>query len=398
MDAKHSLGEPRVLISRDALLHNAALLRKTLGPQTKICAMIKADAYGHGADLVIDTLHNFSTDDLEGPMVDAFAVASIDEAALLPVTTLPLLIFRPVENCFLGRQKQRLEMAIRQGWVLTICTAAAAGDLARIAQTLQKRANVQIMIDTGMTRVGVLAEDFAELLGAVLAQPALRLAGLATHFAQSEEAHSTFTLTQFERFSHATDEPIRRLSSNVLRHVANTGAIFFHPQCHLDMVRPGIGLYGIDPTGRPSMQRPLAPVLKWTAPLVGIKAVKQGTGVGYAQSWHAPRDTRIGLVSIGYGDGYLRAMGNVAMMLVHGKTVPVVGRISMDLTTIDLGACPEAAIGDEVTVLDNNPLSPCSAYALAQWAGTIPYEIFTRIGSRIHRVAAEVEEPAPKRI
>ena len=397
MDAKHSLGEPRLLISRDALLHNTAYLRKLVGPSQKICAMIKADAYGHGADLVIDTLYNFSTDDLEGPVVDAFAVASIDEAALLPLTSLPLLIFRPVENCFLGRQKQRLEMAIRQGWILTVCSPAAAGDLARIAQTLQKRANVQIMVDTGMTRIGVLADDFEALLQSVQAQPALKLVGLATHFATAEDPQSTFTLIQLERFRAVTDPAAQRLGGRIFRHAANSGALFFRPETRFDMVRPGISIYGIDPTGKPSTQRPLAPVLKWTAPLIGIKDVKQGTGVGYAQTWRAPRDTRIGLVGIGYGDGYLRAMGNTAMMLLHGKALPVVGRVSMDLTTLDLGSCPEAAIGDEVTVLDNNPLSPCSVYALAQWAGTIPYEIFTRIGPRIHRVVAEVEEPAPKR-
>lgn len=397
MDAKHSLGEPRLLISRDALLHNAVFLRKTLGDDTKICAIIKADAYGHGADLVVDTLYNFSTDEVEGPVVDAFAVASIDEAALIPITPLPLYIFRPVENCYMGRQRQRLEMAIRQGWILTVCTAAAAGDVARIAQSLQKRASVQIMIDTGMTRSGVLVEEVNELVDAVNAHAALKLTGLCTHFADAEDPASPFTLRQIDRFRVATDELADKHKGKLLRHAANSGGIFFQPQSRFDMVRPGISLYGIDPTGNPSLDRPLVPALKWTAPLIAIKEVKKGTGVGYGQTWQAARDTRIGLVPVGYADGYLRAFGNSAMMLVHGKPMPVVGRVSMDLTTIDLGPWTQANVGDEVTLLDSDPLSPCSVYNLARWANTIPYEIFCRIGPRIHRVPAEVEEPEPRK-
>src|SRR5438874_2088029 len=138
MDARLSLGEPRVLISRAALLHNASIVRKAAGPGVKICAMIKADAYGHGAEIVADTLANFSTRRYEAPLVDALAVASIDEAERLPATILPIYIFRPVENCFLGRQRSRIEQAIRNGWILTICSSAAAGDVARIAASIGK--------------------------------------------------------------------------------------------------------------------------------------------------------------------------------------------------------------------------------------------------------------------
>ena len=129
MDAKSSLGEPRVLVSRDALLHNASVLRRAVGANVKICAMIKADAYGHGADIVADTLANFSTKKYEAPLADALAVASIDEAERLPHTILPVYVFRPVENCFLGRQRSRIEQAIRNGWILTVCSGSAAQDV-----------------------------------------------------------------------------------------------------------------------------------------------------------------------------------------------------------------------------------------------------------------------------
>ena len=133
MDAKHSLGEPRCLISRSAILHNLALIRKAIGPAVKVCAVVKADAYGHGADIVVDTLCNFTSSDAEPPMVDGLAVADIDEAAGLPPCDLPIVILRPVENAYMGAQRARLEAAAQHGWVLTLASRSAAQDLARIA-------------------------------------------------------------------------------------------------------------------------------------------------------------------------------------------------------------------------------------------------------------------------
>jgi alanine racemase len=161
------------------------------------------------------------------------------------------------------------------------------------------------------------------------------------------------------------------------------------------MVRPGLGLYGIDPTGRPHLSRPLRPVMKWTAPLISVRSIPKPTGVGYGQSWIAPRDTRIGLVPVGYADGYPRRFGGEAVVMVNGRAVSVVGRVSMDMMTIDLGDHP-AQVGDEVTLLDDDPLSPASVYQLAEWDQTIPYEIFCRIGSRIPRIAIDIESPASR--
>jgi alanine racemase len=158
------------------------------------------------------------------------------------------------------------------------------------------------------------------------------------------------------------------------------------------MVRPGIALFGIDPTLRPSMNRPLKPVMKWTAPLLNIRDIPAGTAIGYDHSFVAPRSMRIGLVPVGYADGYLRAFSNQAVMMLDGIACPVVGQVSMDMTTIDLSHALDAAPGDEITVLDNDPLSPCSVYELALRGGTIPYEIFTRIGPRIRRVAIDLQE------
>jgi alanine racemase len=403
MDAKAFQGDPRLLISRAALLHNAAVIRRAVGPNVRVCGMVKADAYGHGAAIVADALCHFATapraggpaaaDAPAGPAVDALAVATIDEASALPAVGVPILVLQPVENAFIGRAKARIEHAVRMGYELTLCSKSAADDVARIAAGVERRASVQVMIDTGMARSGASTHRALELIDRVANWPSLRLAGVCTHFASAEVAGDPFTAEQLASFRTLT----AHLAGAVPLHASNSAGTFLVPGAHFDMVRPGISLYGIDPTLIPTMDRPLRPVMKWTAPLVGIREIPRGTSVGYNQTWRAPRDTRIGLVPVGYADGYPRTFANRAVMMVHNRPAPVVGRVSMDLTTIDLGDVPHATIGDDATLLDADPLSPCSAYKLAEWAGTIPYEIFCRIGPRVKRVAVEPEDLEPGR-
>lgn len=399
MDARSCAGEPRVLISRDALLHNARLIRQAVGNQTSICAVIKADAYGHGASIVADTLANYPLDEMGNPPVNALAVATLDEAVHLPEHGLPVLILRPIENAFLGRQRQLIEQAIRNGWVLTICSAGAADDVARIAMQMQSMAYIQIMVDTGMSRSGVQPDQFVETLARVMKHVSLRLFGFCTHFACSEDTHSTFTLEQYTLFCELTNAPTaqrRHHGLTIVRHAANSGAIIQWPQTHMDMVRPGLALYGIDPNGQYDPLLPLRPAMKWTASILLTKEIPAGTGVGYGQTWHATRDTRLALVPVGYADGYLRAWSNQAVMIVHDKPAPVAGRVSMDMTMIDVTDIPEAAAGDEVIVMDDDPQSPASIYQLAHLGGTIPYEIISRIGPRVHRVVLDtVKTPEP---
>lgn len=389
MDAKYSLGEPRVLISRAALLHNVGVIRGSIDDSTRICAILKADAYGHGVEIVADTLCNFSNNGSLRPPVDCVAVASLDEAMALPAVTQPIIIFRPVENFFIGRQRQKIEEAIHSGWTLTLCSRAAAEDLARLAMASAKRVSVQVMVDTGMTRSGIVLNHLEDLLAFIASRPSLRLAGVCTHFATAELCDDPFTREQLSRFGAVTDGLDERFRGRVLRHAANSAAVFLHPDSHFDMVRPGLALYGIDPTGKPSLDRKLRPVLKWTAPIISVKSVRKGTGVGYGQTWLAPRDTRIALLPVGYADGYPRSLSNNAIVLIEGKAAPVVGRVSMDMLTIDVGEIPSAQVGDDVTLLDDDPLSPVSAYKMAEWSQTIPYEVFCRIGPRIARVPSQ---------
>jgi alanine racemase len=387
-----SPAEPRMLISRSALLHNVSVLRAA-APGKSVCAMLKANAYGHDAWIVADALINFSgPNGEEAPVVDAVGVATIDEAAALPElpAKVPLLIFQPVENAFTATQRPRVEHAIRNDWHLMLCSKSAADDVARIAGMLNKRAHVHVMIDTGMARAGVEVDRAAELLHQVAQWPTLKLAGVSTHLAAADMPGDFIGEEQLAHFRRLT-EP---LAGKVMLHAANSAATFFLPQSHFDMIRPGISLYGIDPTGVASMDRKLRPVARFVAPLVGVRSIPKGQGVGYSHTWLAPRDSRIGLVPIGYADGYARILSNKSSMVVQGKRAPVVGRVSMDLITIDLTEIPQANLGDEVTVIDDDPLSPASAYELARLADTIPYEILCRIGPRVRRVGVDPDDTA----
>lgn len=394
MDVTEFPGQSRLVISRRALLHNVRLIRRQIQPGTRVCAMIKADAYGHGADLVVDALCNFELEGLQAPTVDMLGLGSFEEAFALAEMSLPVMVLRPVENVYIGPARMAIEQAILRGWVLTVGTGSGADDVARIALALGKRAAVHVMVDSGMTRCGCSIENLSELLMRIESHTSLRLASLGTHLATGDCQTDPFIGEQLSRFRAATDPIAAKRAGKLIRTAANSGGVFFAPTTHLDMVRPGISMYGIDPTCKPSMDRPLQPVAKWTAQIVSILCIKPGTTVGYGQTWRSTRETRIGLVPVGYADGYMRCLGNRASVMLHGKATPVVGRVSMDFITIDLHDHPTAQISDEVVLLDDDPLSAASIYALAEQADTIPYELFTRIGPRVKRVAFEQKSTA----
>ena len=398
MDATTPL--PRALISRTSLLHNVRILRSHLPPHTRLCAVIKADAYGHSAAIVADALTNFSSGPMEAPAVDALAVATLEEAesvtTALGRSIVPLQVLRPIEHSYLNRQRDLLEAAVHHNWTLTVTTPHAARELGRFAASLGKRLSIQLMLDTGMSREGAEISTVNPVVAVTEANAALRLSGICTHLAAADQSDASYTEDQLAQFRAATDAHAER-HGNLLRHAANSAALFFCPSSHLDMVRPGLALYGIDPSGRPSVDRALRPVMSWHCPLLAVREVSKGESVGYARAWTARRRSRVGLVPIGYADGYLRAFSPGAMMRIAGGFAPVVGRISMDYASIDLTDIPHAKPGDDVTVLDSDPLSPASVYALADAAGTIPHEVLSGVGPRIARVGIDPADPVEVR-
>ncbi|HEX8325180.1 MAG TPA: alanine racemase [Tepidisphaeraceae bacterium] len=391
MDANTTAGSPRLLIDARALATNVRVIRRGLAPTVQVTAVIKADAYGLDAKLIAQLLTLIEED---GPFtkVDRYAVATAEEAAALGTVTKPIMLLRPIENVFLGRQREALEYAIRHGWTLTLSSPAAADDVARVAMHLQQRADVQLMLDTGLTRCGCPADRFDDLVERVLAHASLNLVAVCTHLVNGEVAGDPLTTRQLRLFDAAVaNHPIL---DNVPKHVANSGGLFLTPRSHYDAVRPGLSLYGIDPTGRPNIDRPLVPVMKWTAPVMAIHDIVPGQGVGYGHAWTALAPTRVALLPVGYADGYPRSASNRAMAMLHNTPCGVVGRVSMDMLTIDVTRVPDVCVGDEVTLVDADPLSPASLYALCRATDMIPYEILTGIGARVRRVPVGVEAEA----
>ena len=377
-------GRPRLAVSGDALRHNLAALRAAAGPGVKVAAVVKADGYGHGAAGVADAL--FDPASSVAPP-DFLAVATLAEALELPCHDVPVMAMRPAECCYLGDNRREIEQAVRRGVWLSVVSVEAAGDVARVAERLGVRAGVQVMLDTGMNREMCCPRRFGGVVDAVLRRPALRLAGVGTHFTDGELGDDEpYNDEQLRLFHDALDPLIDRLPASVVRHAANTGGTLTGEPCgEMTAVRCGLGVYGIDPSCRP-VRGVLRPAARLTAPLLLIRDVPAGAAAGYGRTWYAKRPTRVGLVPIGYADGYPRGLSNVpALVEVGGAMCDVAGRVSMDYVTVDLTPAPAARPGDEVTLVSDDPTAPHGVASLAARLGTIPYELLCNIGRRVAR-------------
>lgn len=401
MVAERQIDRPYALVSMEALRHNIGVIRAVIPPGVRICAVLKADAYGHSAPNIARELAGSGA--RRQPLVDAVAVATFDEAEALGRMSVPVYVMRPIEGVYLGAERKRLEEAIRVGWVMSVNSVAAARDLARVATSMKVPALVQISVDTGMARGGAPMDQFDAIASAIIGHASLRLVSLATHFVASEDQLGESAAHQLSLF-HQTTDPCATANPTLVRHAANTGGILIHPSSHLDMVRPGKALYGIHPTPSPMPGFNLRPILKWVAPLLMVRDLTPGQTVGYGATFTAQHNMRIGLVPVGFADGYMRCLSGKGVMLLNGCPTPVIGRVSMDYTTIDLSNVPVAVAGDTVTILDDNPYSPAGIYNLAKLADTIPSELFCGIGARVPRIptgqqiAVEVLAPRVARV
>jgi len=243
------------------------------------------------------------------------------------------------------------------------------------------------MIDTGMARSGVLPTDAPGVLLRIRNEPLMRLVGVYTHFATADENDKTFAHGQISLFNKTLE--LCDANSHLIRHAANSAAVIDIPEAHFDMLRPGISLFGYQPSDTMHNHPPLQPALRLRGHLMQVKTVPAGTKCGYGLTFQSQRETRLGLVPIGYGDGYLRSNGNRAIMRINGQNAPVIGRVSMDQTILDITDLPTAKLTDEVEIISPDPEAPNSVENLARLNDTIPHEITTRLGSRIQRVLVD---------
>ncbi len=385
-------------VNLDALRHNVEVLRGQCRPGVRICAALKANAYGHSVRIVAPVLAQTA--------VSMAAVATISEAIELRELgwAKPVLLFGPIFAGGNGAgRKERLRAVLEYDLTATIVDFYGARDLAIEAQRRGKIARCHVKIDSGMGRMGISPSGAVQLAQRLQELPSVAIEGVYTHFATADEIDKTHCLEQLRVFR----ETIDALQAAGLRpwmvHAAATGALLDLPQSHFDMVRPGIGLYGLLPGDQIENRPGLRPVLKVTSRLVLVKKIAAGKSVGYGRTWTAGRDSIVGIVPIGYHDGYLRSLSNRAVMTVRGYVAPVVGRISMDQTVIDLTDVPGAIVGDEVVVIDEDPAAPNSVASLAAIMQTIPYEVVALLGNRVARVARSqdrivIDEPSEDQI
>jgi len=378
----------RAYINRKNLRHNAAVLKNHCEAGTRLCVEVKADAYGHRAKLVAPCLID---------LADMFAVASFEEAEeIYPLLQnlrnrqdrqdrqdKPVLVHRPL---FAGMDVRQIELAQARGFHCTICSQEGLRYAAEQLDGSLPALNVHLQIDTGMGRLGCPDQDAIALLQLIEQDKKFCLRGVYTHFASADEDDLSFTHKQLGLFQNFLTDSGLDQRSDILKHTANTSATLRVPQAHFDMVRCGIGIYGYrDFTEGAAEPVDLLPALRIEATLIQVKTLKAGHSCGYGRAFIAPRDMTIGIVSVGYNDGLLRSLSNRAVFRYGKLYLPIIGRVSMDLTIIDLTLVPGPAEGMKVIVIDDQPDSLCNAAALAKQADTIPNEILTSVGNRVKR-------------
>ena len=350
-----------------------------------MCVAIKANAYGHGVEIVLPVMETCG--------IEMLGVACIEEAcgASRLGWKRPILIFGSEFSVYSESDTAQIAETLVENEIRI--TATRKQDLAVLSQAaikLDKPARIHVDLDTGMCRMGLLKAELWELIEYARTRPRIDLEGIYTHFATADAADKTFALKQLAAFNRFLDRLKTAGIEIPIVHAANSGACVDLPNAHFTMVRPGISVYGYR-AGEEMRRKPdLRPALKLISFLTLVKTIPAGSFVGYGCTFQAKRETTIGLVPIGYADGYFRELSNRGTMLLAGKSIPVIGRVSMDQTIVDLTDLVSEDLapqpGDEVIIYDNRRESPNSVESVAALLNTIPYVVTTTLGRRVKRV------------
>lgn len=362
----------RVEIDLSCLTANYHAIQAQVAPAL-VMPIVKANAYGHG--LVEVGRHMQS---LGAPYL---GVALGEEGILLREAgvTLPILVLG-------GLAGDQVPLFLEHNLTLTASSIEKLGQIEDAARAMGVRAKAHLKIDTGMGRIGVQYDSAANLLEASLASDHVEVEGIFSHFAQSDAADQTYTRLQFERFNTVLNFYQTRGLRPPLRHMANSGAIAGFRPSHLDMVRPGILFYGVYPSADTPRTVDVHPALSWKSSVVYFKVVRPNHPISYGSTWQSDHPVRVVTVPLGYGDGYFRAMSGRAEVIIRGKRYPVVGRVTMDQIMVNI-EWETAYNGDEVVLIgDTGNGVAITAEDLAEWAGTIPWEILTNINTRVPRI------------
>ncbi|KAA3648139.1 MAG: alanine racemase [Chloroflexi bacterium] len=353
------------------LTDNYKAIQSKVGDVT-VMPILKANAYGHG---LVEVAKHMATLD-----VKQLGVAYLEEALLLREAAIQLPIF-----VLGGILDSQVPMFLEHDLTLAASSLEKLKQVDEAAEAMGKRAKVHLKIDTGMERIGVHYYSAESLLEASLKCKHVEIEGIFSHFANADAADLSSARLQIERFEEVLDFYERRSVPTPLRHMANSGAILQLPESYLDIVRPGILLFGVYPSHEVQQTVAVQPALSWKSTVVYFKVVKPGHPVSYGSTWESDHNVRVVTVPVGYGDGYFRSMSNKAEVMLSGKRYPVVGRVCMDQFMVNI-EWDSAYNGDEVVLVGEMEGERITVEDLAAWAGTIPYEVLTNINTRVPRV------------
>jgi len=370
-----------VEISRCALNHNIAAVRRLIGEERKLIAVIKANAYGHGLAEVAGAIEE---------SVDYFSVATAAEAEILRRSgaTLPILVL-----AFAPEDRDVINWCVSERVELTVHSQEQAERLSRLVDHGELR--IHVKIDTGLGRLGITATGSRSIIENIAKLPNLHIKGIFSHLADPF-GNISYTKEQLEKFAALRQELVRHGFDSQLYHLAKTTAILSLPESYYNSVRLGIGLYGIWPAQElkdwVKKEKPdfsFKPVLTWKTTVLQVKDYPAHAFVGYGCSYQTRRQTRLAIIPVGYYDGYDRGLSNTGAVLINGQRCPIRGLVCMNMTIVDVTDAGGVSEGDEVVLIGAQGDEVITARDLAEWAGTINYEIVTRINPNIQRVLVE---------
>ncbi len=365
-----------VEVDLDAIAHNIRTLKTHVGPRVALMAVVKANAYGHGAVEVAQTALKHGAERL--------AVARAGEGIELRKAgiTAPILAmsYTPPGD---------MDAVVAHNLTVAVTERETAEALSARAVAQGRIMPVHVKVDTGMGRFGLLPEEVVPFLNWLTTLPNLTLEGLYTHFAVADLADKTYTREQFRIFQRVAAEAQTAGHTIPLRHVANSATILDLPDMHLDAVRPGVATYGLRPSGEVPPALPLRPALAIKSHVARVRTLPAGSSISYGRTYITPRETPVALIPVGYGDGYHRLASNRGAVLINGKRAPIVGRVCMDQFVVDISLVGSVKLGDEVVLLGRQGDGYITAEEIAGWTETINYEVTTSLLPRLPRLYRE---------
>ena len=364
--------QTNVEVDLKAIQANAKAIKARTGGQ--LIAVVKADAYGHGAIAVTEALHTIA---------DMFAVATVAEGIELREAGIrkPILIlFSPLPDLAEEIVAYDLTPAIDNFTLALRLNKVLDDKHLQLQLAGKKKVKVHVDVNTGMNRSGVRYTEAAVFLRKLKTLQYLEVEGIFTHFATAHQTDNSFAHLQLNRFSCV----LANIPNIPMTHAANSAAALAIPESHLDAVRPGLSLYGIYPANEKPIQ--LQPALMWKARVGWIDFIEQGEGVSYGLTYKASSRTRVAGIQVGFGDGYPRALSGIGEVLIDGKRRSIIGRICMDMMVVQLEPSDNVAVGDEVVLIGKQGSEEITIYEVADRANTIPYRILTSIAKRVNRI------------